>query len=130
MVSAPRRQSDELVSRKRLGAKPKNIAIGIFDVKLKRPVEIREGHANGDAARDQLIVQIGGVSDTDPDPGPSASLATAAQVDAGAVAVHGREVLCAPTRVLKSELVDVEGKGGLHVLHAQDRCAAFEVDGR
>ena len=115
------------VSWQRLRAEAEHIAIRIFDVKLERPIEIGERHSDGDAVCDQFIVQPGGVLDADPDPGAAASLAAAAQIDAGAVAVHGRKVLRAPTRVLKSQLVDVEGERGLHVLHAQDRLAVFEV---
>lgn len=116
------------VSWKRFGAETQDIAVGILDVKLERPAEIGERHRNADAARDQLIVQFGGVLDADPDPGSAASLAAAAQIDAGAVAVHGCKVLRAPTGVLKSEFVNVEGKRSLHILNAQDRRAALEVD--
>src|SRR5215469_1226589 len=125
---APTRKVISGLTWKRLRAESQHVAIGIFDVKLQRPSEIGEGHANGDASCDQLIVQLGGVLDADPDPCGTTSLAAAAQIDAGAIAVHGRKVLGAPTRVLKSQLVNVEGERGLHVLHSQDRRAAFEVD--
>ena len=55
-------------------------------------------------------------------------MTAAAKVNAGAVAVHGGEVVVAPTGVVESELVDVEAQAGLHVLDPQDGLAAFEVD--
>src|SRR5215472_9172951 len=62
---APTREVISGLTWKRLRAQSQHVAIGIFDVKLQRPSEIREGHANGDASCDQLIVQLGGVLDAD-----------------------------------------------------------------
>jgi len=126
--TVPAREALLRWSGKRLGAEAQDVAVGIFDVKLERPVEIGEGHADGDAARDELVVQAGGVLDADPDPGGAASLAAATEVDARAVAVHGRKAVRAPRRILKSELADVEGQRGFHVLDTQDGRAVFEVD--
>ena len=126
----------EALSRKQIrsrafewfGAEAEDVSIGIFDVKLQRPTEIGERHADSDSASDEFIVQPGGILDADPHPRRAASLTAAAQINAGTVAVHGRELVRAPTRILKSQLVDVEGERGLHVRDAQDRRAVFEVD--
>jgi len=110
------------------GVEAQDVPVGIFDVKLQGPTEIGEGHADGDSAGDEFVVEPGGILDADPDPGGAASLAAAAEIDAGTAAVHGRELVRAPTRILKSQFVDVEGERGLHVVNAQDRLAVFEVD--
>jgi len=126
----------EALSRKQIrsrafewfGAEAEDVSVRIFDVKLQRPIVIGERHADGDSAGDKFVVQPGGILDADPDPGRAASLSAAAQIDARTVAVDGRELVRAPTRILKAQLVDVEGERGLHVLHAKDWRAVFEVD--
>jgi len=80
------------------GAQAQDVAVGIFDVELERP------NARG-----------------------GARATPAAQIDAGAVAVHGRELVRAPTCILKSQLFDVEGERGLRVFDAQDLRAEQKI---
>ena len=65
----------------------------------------------------------------DPYPRSTSALASPAEVDTGSVAGHVGEVIVAPGSVVESQKIHVKAEAGRHILHAEDRRAALEVDG-
>src|SRR5690349_11615610 len=90
---------------------------------------VGERRTDDNTARFEFVVQHPGIFHADPDPGAPASLIAAAEIDAGAITVHAGEVIAAPGSVLEAELPDIKMQAALHVFHAQDGRAVFEVIG-
>src|SRR6478752_1901271 len=86
-AALPRKQIRSGASS-RLRPEAQNVPIRVSHLKFQRPTVIGERHTDGNSTGNEFIVQPGGVLDADPHPRGPASLAAAAQIDAGAVAVH------------------------------------------
>src|SRR5207248_6140135 len=105
-----------------------HVAVRILDVHLKRPRIVCRWKTDGHSASFVFLVHLFGVFHTDPDPRSAAALIAPAQVDSGSVARHVREVIVAPTRLLKPQGIYVKLQAGLHVLYTKDRRAIFKTN--
>jgi hypothetical protein len=115
-------------SRFGFGAEAEDVSVGILDVKLQSPGIVRGWHLDLHAFGSEFFVKALGVVDAEPDPGSAASLISFAEVDPGAIAVHAGKFVIPPGSILESELIDIEAEAGLHVFHAENGLAVFEVN--
>src|SRR5262249_36743823 len=107
---------------------PDHIPVRILHLNLLRPRKVSRLHTQLYAARHNLFAQSHHIPHANPNPRLSQSLPTQTQINSRLVAVHARKFLHRPFRILESELLHIELDGPVHVLHAQNRLAVFEID--
>jgi len=94
---------------------------------LQCPLKAGGWEADGDAVREEGLVENLNIVDPNPDPGAALALICPAEVNVRAIAGYLRKVVGSPRRISEAEKVNIEVEGGGHIFDAKDRNDVFDA---